>query len=142
MTKSTPRSLISRTQLALWTFQDSYGIEEGDLVAAVLPADNGFDAVRRQAVQCSVRHGKVIAETQPAALNLDRAEYQPSVNIVYTDEKATGFLFTLSPACNFIKLYQLLRVVLLTSTTWQKLADFSINECTIWKDCVNMHSLC
>ncbi|MGL4932795.1 MAG: cytosine deaminase, partial [Aeromonas sp.] len=33
----------------------------------ILPADSGFDAVRRQVpVRYSIRHGKVIAQTRPA----------------------------------------------------------------------------
>ena len=43
-----------------------YGIQEGNSANfIVLPAENGFDAVRRQVpTRYSIRHGKVISETQ------------------------------------------------------------------------------
>ncbi|KAA5523518.1 cytosine deaminase [Haemophilus seminalis] len=45
-----------------------YGIKEGNSANfIVLPAENGFDAVRRQVpARYSIRHGKVISETQLA----------------------------------------------------------------------------
>ena len=45
-----------------------YGIKEGNSANfIVLPAENGFDAVRRQVpIRYSIRHGKVISETQLA----------------------------------------------------------------------------
>ncbi|MCW0344229.1 Cytosine deaminase [Pantoea ananatis] len=45
-----------------------YGIQRGhEASLIILPAENGFDAVRRQVpVRYSLRRGKVIAETQPA----------------------------------------------------------------------------
>ncbi|MGP2489818.1 cytosine deaminase [Pantoea ananatis] len=45
-----------------------YGIQRGhDASLIILPAENGFDTVRRQVpVRYSLRRGKVIAETQPA----------------------------------------------------------------------------
>ena len=45
-----------------------YGIKEGNSASfIVLPAENGFDAVRRQVpTRYSIRHGKVISETQLA----------------------------------------------------------------------------
>ena len=45
-----------------------YGIQEGNSVNfIVLPAENGFDVVRRQVpTRYSIRHGKVISETQLA----------------------------------------------------------------------------
>ena len=45
-----------------------YGIQEGNSAnCIVLPAENGFDAVRRQVpTRYSIRHGKVISETQLA----------------------------------------------------------------------------
>lgn len=47
-----------------------YGIQEGNSANfIVLPAENGFDAVRRQVpTRYSIRHGKVISETQLAKL--------------------------------------------------------------------------
>ncbi|MFH4452991.1 cytosine deaminase [Vibrio alginolyticus] len=70
--------LISTNSARTLNIQDKYGIEEskpGSLL--ILPAENGFDAVRRQVpVRYSVRHGKVIAETQPATthIHLEQAE--------------------------------------------------------------------
>ena len=45
-----------------------YGVEEGNAASfIILPAENGFDAVRRQVpTRYSIRHGKVIAETKLA----------------------------------------------------------------------------
>ena len=45
-----------------------YGVQEGNSANfIVLPAENGFDAVRRQVpTRYSIRHGKVISETQLA----------------------------------------------------------------------------
>jgi len=45
-----------------------YGVEEGKAANfIILPAENGFDAVRRQVpTRYSIRHGKVIAETKLA----------------------------------------------------------------------------
>ncbi|WP_318516984.1 cytosine deaminase [Photobacterium leiognathi] len=70
--------LISKNSARTLNIQDNYGIEvgkPGNLL--ILPAENGFDAVRRQVpAQYSVRHGKVIAQTQPAVteIHLDETE--------------------------------------------------------------------
>ncbi|OFC62463.1 hypothetical protein BBW68_09735 [Candidatus Erwinia dacicola] len=41
----------------------------------ILPADSGFDALRRQVtVRYSIRYGKIIAETVPAASTIRLAE--------------------------------------------------------------------
>lgn len=60
--------LITNKSARTLNIQDTYGIElgkPGNLL--ILPADNGFDAVRRQVpVRYSVRQGKVLAETQIA----------------------------------------------------------------------------
>ncbi|WP_434138608.1 cytosine deaminase [Photobacterium leiognathi] len=70
--------LISKNSARTLNIQDNYGIEIGKPGSLlVLPAENGFDAVRRQVpVQYSVRHGKVIAQTQPAEtqIHLDETE--------------------------------------------------------------------
>ncbi|WP_318423430.1 cytosine deaminase [Photobacterium leiognathi] len=70
--------LISKNSARTLNIQDNYGIEIGKAGSLlVLPAENGFDAVRRQVpVQYSVRHGKVIAQTQPAVtqIHLDETE--------------------------------------------------------------------
>ena len=49
-----------------------YGVEEGNAANfIILPAENGFDAVRRQVpTRYSIRHGKVIAETKLAETNI------------------------------------------------------------------------
>lgn len=70
--------LISTNAARTLNIQDKHGIEEskpGSLL--ILPAENGFDAVRRQVpVRYSIRHGKVIAQTQPAvtSIHLDSEE--------------------------------------------------------------------
>ncbi|PSW19958.1 cytosine deaminase [Photobacterium sanctipauli] len=65
--------LISTNSAHTLNIQDHYGIEvgkPGNLL--VLPAENGFDAVRRQVpVRYSVRQGNVIAETQPATTKIE-----------------------------------------------------------------------
>ncbi|MDF2393483.1 cytosine deaminase [Aeromonas sp. 2MA4] len=70
--------LISRHSARTLNVQDRYGIEVGKPAnLLILPAENGFDAVRRQVpVRYSIRHGRVIAETSPAqtSLHLDRVE--------------------------------------------------------------------
>lgn len=60
--------LISSHSARTLNVQDRYGIEVGKPAnLLILPADNGFDAVRRQVpVRYSIRHGKVIAQTRPA----------------------------------------------------------------------------
>ncbi|MCW8329935.1 cytosine deaminase [Photobacterium sp. SDRW27] len=64
--------LISRNSAHTLNIQDHYGIEEGKPGSLlILPADSGFDAVRRQVpVRYSVRHGNVIAQTQPATTQI------------------------------------------------------------------------
>lgn len=59
--------------------QDRYGIELGKPAnLLILPAENGFDAVRRQVpVRYSIRHGKLIADTRPAQTTLHLAQSEP-----------------------------------------------------------------
>ena len=70
--------LITNKSARTLNIQHKYGIEvgkPGNLL--ILPADNGFDAVRRQVpVRYSVRNGRVLAETQIAQtqIHLDTAE--------------------------------------------------------------------
>lgn len=70
--------LISYKSARTLNIQDNYGIEEGkpgNLI--ILPAENGFDALRRQVpVRYSIRQGNVISETQPATttITLNRPE--------------------------------------------------------------------
>lgn len=56
-----------------------YGIQVGNSAnLVILPAESGFDALRRQVpVRYSIRHGRVIAETQPAVcqIHLDSSEH-------------------------------------------------------------------
>ncbi|MGR5494995.1 cytosine deaminase [Vibrio diabolicus] len=70
--------LISTNSARTLNIQDKHGIETGKPGSLlILPAENVFDAVRRQVpVRYSVRHGKVIAETQPATthIHLEQAE--------------------------------------------------------------------
>ncbi|MBV7387830.1 cytosine deaminase [Pasteurellaceae bacterium TAE3-ERU1] len=55
-----------------------YGINEGNSANFVLlPAENGFDALRRQVpTRYSIRHGKIIAQTEPAKsmIELEKSE--------------------------------------------------------------------
>ncbi|WP_421272506.1 cytosine deaminase [Aeromonas taiwanensis] len=68
--------LIGEHSARTLNVQDRYGIETGKPAnLLILPADNGFDAVRRQVpVRYSIRHGKVIAETRPAETSLHLAQ--------------------------------------------------------------------
>ncbi|MFR9704430.1 cytosine deaminase [Aeromonas sanarellii] len=70
--------LISCHSARTLNVQDRYGIEVGKPAnLLILPAESGFDAVRRQVpVRYSIRRGKVIAETRPAqtSLHLARSE--------------------------------------------------------------------
>ncbi|MCL1039311.1 cytosine deaminase [Shewanella submarina] len=70
--------LISTKSARTLHLQDTYGVEEGKAAnLLILPAENDFDALRRQVpVRYSVRKGKVIAQTQPATtqLHLDATE--------------------------------------------------------------------
>ncbi|WP_067709882.1 cytosine deaminase [Erwinia sp. ErVv1] len=53
-----------------------YGIQSGNSAnMVILPAESGFDALRRQvAVRYSIRQGKVIAETKPAQTTIHLGE--------------------------------------------------------------------
>ncbi|MGS0725537.1 cytosine deaminase [Shewanella sp. 0m-11] len=70
--------LITSKSARTLNIQDNYGIElgnPGNLL--ILPADNGFDAVRRQVpVRYSIRQGKVLAETQIATTQIHLAELE------------------------------------------------------------------
>ncbi|MFN1581103.1 cytosine deaminase [Vibrio rotiferianus] len=70
--------LISTNSARTLNIQDKHGIETGKPGSLlILPAENGFDAVRRQVpVRYSVRHGKVIAETQPATTHIHLSEQE------------------------------------------------------------------
>jgi len=67
--------LITTNSARALQLQD-YGIQSGNSAnLVILPADSGFDALRRQVpVRYSIRHGKVIAETVPAATTIHLAE--------------------------------------------------------------------
>ncbi|WP_394209408.1 cytosine deaminase [Enterovibrio calviensis] len=64
--------LISHHSARTLNIQGRYGIEvgkPGNLI--ILPAENDFDALRRQVpVRFSIRHGNVIAETHPATTSI------------------------------------------------------------------------
>ena len=71
--------LISSHSARTLNVQDRYGIEVGKPAnLLILPADNGFDAVRRQVqVRYSIRHGRVIAQTRPAQTSLHLEQIEP-----------------------------------------------------------------
>lgn len=70
--------LITGNSARTLNILDQYGIEvgkPGNLI--ILPAENGYDAVRRQVpVLYSIRNGKVIATTEPSVskINIDGSE--------------------------------------------------------------------
>ncbi|MFV0576205.1 MAG: cytosine deaminase [Vibrio sp.] len=70
--------LITTQSARTLNIQDSYGIEVGKPANMILlPAETGFEAVRRQVpVQYSIRNGEVISETQLAVthISLDEKE--------------------------------------------------------------------
>ena len=70
--------LIGKNSAKALNIQDQYGIEEGKPAnLIILPAENGYDAVRRQVpVAYSIRKGKVIAQTQigETTVYLDKEE--------------------------------------------------------------------
>lgn len=70
--------LIGKNSARTLNVQDQYGIEVGKPANfIILPAENGYDAVRRQVpVAYSIRKGKVIAKTQisETTVYLDREE--------------------------------------------------------------------
>ncbi|MCG7587972.1 cytosine deaminase [Photobacterium sp. OFAV2-7] len=74
-------ALISTNSARTLNIQHRYGIEEGKLGnLLILPAENGFDAVRRQVpVRYSVRQGKIIAQTQPATTQISLGENNEEV---------------------------------------------------------------
>ncbi|WP_273803988.1 cytosine deaminase [Providencia rettgeri] len=67
--------LISEYSARTLNLQD-YGVSEGKRASLlILPAENGFDAVRRQVpVRYSIRDGRVIANTQPAVIQIHLEE--------------------------------------------------------------------
>ncbi|HHQ4675996.1 TPA: cytosine deaminase [Aeromonas veronii] len=71
--------LISSHSARTLNVQDRYGIEVGKPAnLLILPAENGFDAVRRQvSVRYSIRHGKVIAQTRPAQTEIVLGQPEP-----------------------------------------------------------------
>ena len=71
--------LISSHSARTLNVQDRYGIEVGKPAnLLILPAENGFDAVRRQVpVRYSIRHGKVIAQTRPAQTEIVLGQPEP-----------------------------------------------------------------
>jgi len=74
--------LISTNSARTLNIQNNYGIEEGKPGSLlILPADNGFDAVRRQVpVRYSIRYGHVIAQTQPATTQIYLGEDKEEIN--------------------------------------------------------------
>lgn len=71
--------LISSHSARTLNVQDRYDIEVGKPAnLLILPAENGFDAVRRQvSVRYSIRHGKVIAQTRPAQTEIVLGQPEP-----------------------------------------------------------------
>lgn len=71
--------LISSHSARTLNVQDRYGIEVGKPAnLLILPAESGFDAVRRQVpVRYSIRHGRVIAQTRPAQTEIVLGQPEP-----------------------------------------------------------------
>lgn len=68
-------NLITHNSARTMNLKD-YGIQAGNSAnLIILPAENGFDALRRQVpVGYSIRHGRVIAQTQPAETTIHLQE--------------------------------------------------------------------
>ncbi|MGV2846344.1 cytosine deaminase [Aeromonas hydrophila] len=71
--------LISSHSARTLNVHDRYGIEVGKPAnLLILPAENGFDAVRRQVpVRYSIRGGRVIAQTTPSRTSIHLAQVEP-----------------------------------------------------------------
>ncbi|GAL16867.1 cytosine deaminase [Vibrio maritimus] len=65
--------MISHNSARALNIQETYGLEVGKPGSLLLlPAENGFDAVRRQVpVGYSIRKGNVIARTKPAETSIN-----------------------------------------------------------------------
>ncbi|MGF1715439.1 cytosine deaminase [Photobacterium chitinilyticum] len=74
--------LISTNSARTLNIQNNYGLEEGKPGSLlIMLADNGFDAVRRQVpVRYSVRHGHIIAQTQPTTTQIYIGEGKEEIN--------------------------------------------------------------
>lgn len=74
--------LITKNSARALNILDQYGIEEGkpgNLI--ILPAENGYDAIRRQVpVLYSIRKGRVIAKTAPAITSIKLGDEEREVN--------------------------------------------------------------
>ncbi len=70
--------LISHNSAKTLALTD-YGVEVGNSANfIIIPAENGFDALRRQVpVRYSIRHGKVIVQTEPAKTEIMLAKPTP-----------------------------------------------------------------
>ncbi len=70
--------LITSNSARTLNIQEEYGIEEGKRAnLIILPAENGYDAIRRQTpILYSIRDGKVLAKTEPSitTINIDNKE--------------------------------------------------------------------
>ena len=79
-----------------------YGIQEGNSANfIVLPAENGFDAVRRQVpTRYSIRHGKVISETQLAKTTIHLSDSE-QVNYRYLLKVRSKFKRNLNRTFSF-----------------------------------------
>lgn len=75
-------NLITQNSARALNILDSYGIEEGkpgNLI--ILPAENGYDAVRRQVPTAySIRNGKVIARTEPSVTRVNLGGTETEIN--------------------------------------------------------------
>jgi cytosine/creatinine deaminase len=74
--------LITQNSARAMNILDQYGIEEGkpgNLI--ILPAENGYDAIRRQVpVLYSIREGRIIAKTTPAVTTVKLGAEEREVN--------------------------------------------------------------
>ena len=70
--------MITSNSARTLNIQEEYGIEEGKRAnLIILPAENGYDAIRRQTpILYSIRDGKVLAKTEPSitTINIDNKE--------------------------------------------------------------------
>lgn len=71
--------LVTENSARTLSLGDDYGIDVGKAAnLIILPAENGFEAVRRQVpVQYSIRRGKVIAHTKPAESEIYLKDREP-----------------------------------------------------------------
>jgi len=74
--------LITANSARTLNIEDRYGIEEGKPAnLIILSAENEYEVIRKQAtVTCSIRNGRVIAQTKPAETSIKLGQTEERIN--------------------------------------------------------------